>query len=67
MSHVFLAVAPGQVCNVFICGSQALAPVDHDQRYIGFFECMHGLIDHELVNTFFTTGDAAGVDNEVWA
>ncbi len=50
---------------MFVGGRYAIATIHHDERDIGFLERPHRLFDHALVNTLFTAGDTAGIDNNV--
>ena len=58
-------VAPCQLGNVFVGRRDAAAPVDHNDRHVGFLQRLDGLFDHGFVDTLFAAGYAAGIDHEV--
>ena len=54
-----------QLGNMLISSRQATAAIDHDDRDIRFFECPHGLLNHEFMDTLFAARDTACINDEI--
>ena len=51
--------------NMLVCCGQSAAAINHDNCDIGFLQRANRLVDHGFFNPLLTTGNAAGIDNQV--
>ena len=58
-------MAACQVGHVLVGCGYAAAPIDHDDRSVRFLQSLDGLINHCLINALLTTGNTAGIDDEI--